>query len=110
MECFGGLEKEFAEADAQVLGVSVDPFPSLGAWARQLNLWLPLLSDWPKNEVSRKYGVFDEERSVARRVTFVIDKAGRVRAVIEDDRDMERHAREALSVVAAINAAPAGEG
>jgi mycoredoxin-dependent peroxiredoxin len=99
MSCFAGLQKEFSEADTQVLGISVDPFPSLGAWSKDLGLWFPLLSDWPRNEVSRAYGTFNEGRSVSNRITFVIDKRGIVRAVISDEQDMERHAREALEKV-----------
>jgi peroxiredoxin len=102
MNCFGGLEAEFAEVDAQVLGISVDPFPSLGAWAKELKLWFPLLSDWPDQKVSRLYGTFNEERSVSNRVTFVVDKDGDVQAVIEDAADMERHARDALATLRAL--------
>jgi peroxiredoxin len=36
---------------------------------------------------------------VHRRVTFVLDKDHIVRAVIDDPRDMERHAVEALEIV-----------
>lgn len=102
MQCFGGLEKEFAEADTQVLGVSIDPFPSLGAWSKELGLWFPLLSDWPKNEVSRRFGVYNEERNTAERVTFVIDKEGVIRDVIEDAADMERHARDSLTAAQSL--------
>jgi peroxiredoxin len=104
VSCFGELQQEFDEADAQVLGISVDPFPSLGAWARELKLWFPLLSDWPEHKVSRAYGTFNEERSVSNRITFVVDKQGYVRAVIDDATDMERHAREALAVVRQLGA------
>src|SRR5580698_6013167 len=39
-----------------------------------------LLTDfWPHGAVAREYGVFDEDRGVALRGTFVIDKAGIVR-------------------------------
>jgi mycoredoxin-dependent peroxiredoxin len=102
MTCFGGLKSEFDEANAQVLGISVDPFPSLGAWAKELKLWFPLLSDWPDQKVSRRYETFNEERSVSDRVTFVIDKSGDVQAVIEDAVDMERHARDALAALRAL--------
>jgi peroxiredoxin len=103
MSGFGGLEKEFAEADAQVLGISVDPFPSLGAWSKELGLWFPLLSDWPKYAVSKAYGVFNEERSTANRVTFVIDREGVVRHAIADEADMDRHANESLETLRKLN-------
>ena len=39
-----------------------------------------MLSDFGKS-VSRLYGVLDEERGMARRTTFVIDKAGIIRHI-----------------------------
>jgi alkyl hydroperoxide reductase subunit AhpC len=40
----------------------------------------PLLSDfWPHGAVASKYGVFNEDRGLALRGTFIIDKAGIVR-------------------------------
>jgi alkyl hydroperoxide reductase subunit AhpC len=39
-----------------------------------------LLSDfWPHGDVARSYGVFDDDRGLATRGTFIIDKAGVVR-------------------------------
>ena len=39
-----------------------------------------LLSDfWPHGQVARLYGVFEPERGVATRGTFIIDKGGIVR-------------------------------
>ncbi len=39
-----------------------------------------MLSDFGKS-LSRLYGVLDEERGLARRTTFVIDKAGIIRHI-----------------------------
>lgn len=104
MRCFAELQHDFAAASTQVLGISVDPFPSLGAWARELGLWFPLLSDWPKYEASRRYGVFNADRNTADRVTFVLDRGGLVRAVIDDAHDLERHAAESLAVARTLPA------
>ncbi len=42
------------------------------------------LSDfWPHGEVSRAYGVFNEQLGAANRATFVIDKAGTIVDVFE---------------------------
>lgn len=69
----------FANFDTQVLGISMDAYHSLGAWAKQINLTFPLLSDfYPQGAVTDAYGV----RSVAgmpERALFVIDKAGIIR-------------------------------
>jgi len=66
--------------DARVLTVSVDSMFSHRAWAEQEGFTFPLLSDfWPHGAVARAYGVFDEDRGVAQRGTFIIDAEGVVR-------------------------------
>lgn len=71
---------DFVSDDVQLLSVSCDPSPSLRVFAEQEGLEHPLLSDfWPHGEVSRAYGVFTEDKGIAKRGTFVIDKAGVVR-------------------------------
>ena len=99
LKCFRDVGKDFEEAGAQVLGVSVDPFPSQGAFARELELGFPLLSDWPRYETAKAYDAWRESLSLAARVTYVIDKEGVIRGVVESETDMEVHAREALRIV-----------
>jgi alkyl hydroperoxide reductase subunit AhpC len=50
------------------------------AFREQTGVEFPILSDW-KRDVSRKYGILDEENGVARRTTFVIDTNGVVQHV-----------------------------
>ncbi|MBV9312897.1 MAG: peroxiredoxin [Pseudonocardia sp.] len=70
----------FQNDDVQVLAVSVDHPYALKAWARAQNYDFPLLSDfWPHGEVARAYGVFLEDRGMAVRGTFLVDKSGVVR-------------------------------
>ncbi|MFD9939779.1 peroxiredoxin [Nonomuraea sp. NPDC059023] len=67
-------------ADAQILTVSVDSLFCHRAWADQEGYTFPLLSDfWPHGQVARAYGVFDEQKGLAQRGTFIIDGAGVVR-------------------------------
>ena len=68
-----------------------------------LDLPFPLLSDfWPHGEVSRSYGIFNEEVGVAERGTYVLDGQGIVRWKVEhgigEARDLRayRQALEAL--------------
>jgi peroxiredoxin len=64
----------------QVVTVSVDSMYSHRAWADQEGYTFPLLSDfWPHGEVARAYGVFDDERGLAVRGTFIVDGEGVVR-------------------------------
>jgi peroxiredoxin len=99
MQAFKDREAEFEKAGAQVLGVSVDSFAANEAFRRELGCGFPLLSDWPQFKTGQAYGVYDPERHIERRVTFVLDKNHIVRAIIDDPRDMERHAVESLAVV-----------
>lgn len=68
--------------NAEVLGVSVDSFATLGKFKAEQNLNFRLLSDFNK-EVSRAYGAFYEEfvlgmKGVSKRSAFVIDGTGTV--------------------------------
>jgi alkyl hydroperoxide reductase subunit AhpC len=77
------MREDFPEVnrdDVELLTVSVDHMFAHRAWAEQENFQFGLLADfWPHGAVAREYGVFDEDRGVALRGTFVIDKAGIVR-------------------------------
>lgn len=81
-----------------MLGISIDPWPSAGAYAKSLNLAFPLLSDWPDYRVCDLYGTWWPERRVSHRVTFVIDKEGIIRGRVAAEADMEAHCREALRI------------
>ncbi len=83
--------------NVQVVGVSVDSVWANKAFADQLRLDFPLLSD-AKHEVSRSYGVYDDANGVARRTTFVIDPNGIVQRVDQSS--------EALDPNGAIGACP----
>jgi len=77
------MRDSFPEADREdvaVLTVSVDSVHVHRTWADAENYKFGLLSDfWPHGAVAKAYGVFDEERGLAVRGTFIIDKAGVVR-------------------------------
>jgi len=71
---------EAERADVELLTVSVDSVYAHRAWAEKENYEFGLLSDfWPHGAVAESYGVFDEQRGVATRGTFIIDKSGVVR-------------------------------
>ncbi|MCZ2404837.1 peroxiredoxin [Paenarthrobacter sp. Z7-10] len=73
---------EFATAKARVLAISVDSKYTLRAYAQAENLDFDLLSDfWPHGEVARQYGVFNDERGMSERGTFIIDADGILRGV-----------------------------
>lgn len=82
-----GYEAEMADFeryDAQVVGISVDSVPSHVAFAKSLGgiQKYPLLADFhPKGEVSRKYGVYKEDKGHCERAIVIVDKAGIVRYI-----------------------------
>jgi len=49
--------------------------------------------------VIKAYDVWNPERYTARRTTFVIDKEGVIRGVVESETDMTIHAWDALRIV-----------
>jgi peroxiredoxin len=63
--------------DAQVLAISTDFTPSLAQFKKQLNADFPLLSDHMR-KVSELYGVLIPQMGIANRVTFVVDKDGKI--------------------------------
>jgi peroxiredoxin len=71
---------EFAQYNAQVLGISVD-----GAWChlaftKDRNLHFPLLSDFePKGRVSKMYGAYHYDVGESARALFVLDADGVIR-------------------------------
>ena len=82
MSAFRDLAAKFADANAQVLGVSEDDLDTLKKFADSLKLPFPLLAD--KDQAAAKaYGVLMEGRNMAARFTFVIDKDGKVVKVLE---------------------------
>lgn len=69
----------FQNDDVQVLAISVDHPFALKAWADAQGYDFPLLSDfWPHGAVAQAYGVFLEERGLAVRGTFLVDKSGNI--------------------------------
>ena len=75
---------DFERYDAQVVGISVDSVPSHVAFAKSIGgiERYPLLADFhPKGEVSKKYGVFIDEKGHCERAIVLVDKQGIVQYV-----------------------------
>lgn len=88
----------FDARHAQIIGISVDTFFALKAFADAHGLSFPLLSDFNK-EVIRAYGVFNPDmiglKGIAKRAVFVLDRQLVVRhkEVLEDARHEPDYAR-----------------
>ena len=88
----------FAEAGAEVLGVSADSVASHERFASKHRLPMTLLSD-PDGSVRALYGVKSTLGLFPGRVTFVIDKDGVVRHSFSSLLRFSKHVEEALDVV-----------
>ena len=64
-------------ADTQVLGVSMDSAFANKAFADQIGVTFPLLSDWG-GKVTHEYGIYKNEYQAPRRVNFLIGKDGKI--------------------------------
>ncbi len=85
---------DFSGETTELLAISCDPMYSLRAFADRDGYTFSLLSDfWPHGEVARRYGVFNEKRGCAGRLTVVTDRAGIVRWQVQnemaDARDLD---------------------
>ncbi len=98
---FRDLAAEFAALGAQRVGISADPVERQRRFADQHGFDYPLLSD-VTGEVATAYGVRRRLLTPVKRVTFVIDTAGTVRAVVGSELNMNVHADRALSVLATL--------
>ncbi len=77
MQAFQQNLQKLEAANTQVLGVSMDSTFANKAFAQQLGLGFPLLSDWG-GKVTREYGIFDPRYQAARRVTYLIGTDGKI--------------------------------
>jgi len=98
----------FKERGAAVLGVSVDSQFTHLAWQNTPraegglgDIAFPMISDLTHN-ISKSYGVLCEEKGVAFRGLFLMDKEGNVRHMLINDLPLGRNVDEALRMVDAL--------
>jgi len=83
MTAYGANQSQFEGMETQVFGVSTDNTPSQKVFAEQTGAKFPMLSDFTNRKVSKDYGVLMEQRGLANRATFVIDKEGKIAHIEE---------------------------
>lgn len=93
----------FAEAGAEVIGVSSDSVDKHAAFAGHHELPFTLLSD-QSGQVRKSYAVPATLGLLPGRVTYVIDRAGTVRHVFSSQTNIGRHVNDALDVVKKLSA------
>ncbi|MBI1749619.1 MAG: peroxiredoxin family protein [Acidobacteria bacterium] len=76
-----GIAK-FEQADTQVFGISVDEPAANKKFADETGATFPLLSDTSK-QVTKAYGILNEQYQFSNRTTFIVDKKGVIQYIEE---------------------------
>jgi alkyl hydroperoxide reductase subunit AhpC len=101
----GKINRDFADRDAQVLGVSIDNEYVHLAWRGShpdlKDLPFPMVSDL-KRELATALGVLDKHEGVALRATFIVDPQGVIRFASCNDLNVGRNPAEVLRVLDAL--------
>jgi alkyl hydroperoxide reductase subunit AhpC len=92
---------------AALLAISADTTFCHAEFAKARGFSFPLLSDVHR-AVIRTYGVHDEDRNVAYRSTFVVDRDGLLRWGQVGDRHMVRDGGEILRVLDVVDTTRSG--
>ena len=92
--------KSVREIGAEVIGVSLDSVESHRKFADKYNLPFPLISDKDKR-IATAYGVLKDTGASASRVTFIIDKSGKV-AKVFPKVDVAKHTEEVVEALKAL--------
>ena len=93
----------FKDANAVLLGISVDSKFAQRAYAQKEGYDFDLLADfWPHGAVASLYGVFDAGSGMANRGTFIIDADGVVRYVVVNPRGQARDFAEYRAALAGL--------
>jgi peroxiredoxin (alkyl hydroperoxide reductase subunit C) len=102
---FGKKTKDFADRDAQVLGVSTDNEYVHLAWRNAhpdlKDLPFPMLSDL-RRDLSTALGIIHPTVGVAMRATYIVDPEGVIRFVSVTDLDVGRNVDEVVRVLDAL--------
>jgi len=99
---------KFEERDVQVIGCSTDSHHSHLAWKNQDvktggigNIQYPMVADFDKS-ISRDYGVLIEEKGMALRGSFLIDKEGALQHSVINNLPLGRNIDEMLRMIDAL--------
>ena len=91
-------EEVILKLDTQILAASVDSTWTQKAFAKELNVKFPLLSDFGRKAIPL-YGAYYEDKGFAKRTIFVVDKQGRIVYKREYEPGTQPNIDEALAVL-----------
>jgi peroxiredoxin len=93
----------FQNDKVQLLAISCDAMFTQKVFADKEGYKFPLLSDfWPHGATAEKYGVFNSERGLALRGTFIIDKQGILRWSVVNSPAEARNIDDYKSALASL--------
>ena len=101
---FPRLYEELLGRDTEVIGVSVDDDASHDKFAGKHGVTFPLVAD-PQRVLARAYGATSWLRELmggASRITYVIDKQGKIAAVLKSEISAQQHLKGARAALAAL--------
>ncbi len=90
--------EDFKEVGAEVIGISSDGSSSHSGFAANHRLPFILLSD-PIGKARKAYGAYDLFGMIPGRVTFVIDKQGKVIHKFDSQLSPTKHIKESLDIL-----------
>ncbi len=104
--------KQFADAypelkalGAEVIGVSTDDHQTQCEFAESVGAQYPMVAD-ADGSVARQFDVFWPFLKFVRRVTFIIDPEGVVRAVLNHELRIGKHVDEAITTLQRLQRKP----
>ncbi len=93
---------KFQSANTVVLPISVDSIPTLKEFKAKEHMSVDLLSDF-KREVSRSFGVLNEEKFFSDRAYVLLDRTGTIRWTYQEANNSQRRENaELLSQLAEL--------
>jgi peroxiredoxin (alkyl hydroperoxide reductase subunit C) len=102
---FAGLDKEFKDRDAQLIGGSTDSEFVHFAWRESREDLKKVAYPWVadiKRELSQSLGILHADEGVCLRATFIVDPQGIIRFASVNDLSVGRNPQEVLRVLDAL--------
>ncbi len=93
--------QDFSNLNAKVIGISSDSVDSHKDFAKKYNLPFTLLADTNK-EVRKKFGVPNFSGIIPGRVTYIINKDGKVVYIFNSMKNAEKHIDEAKRILKSL--------
>jgi peroxiredoxin Q/BCP len=101
---FRDMYEDLVSRDTEVVGVSLDTNDSHQKFAAEHRVPFPLIADVDRS-IAKSYEAIGLLRSlfgVVKRVTFVIDKHGKIAAILKSELNMDTHLSGVTAVLARL--------